>query len=109
LAASFTRDTVEVEDFDRLMLPLISETDVQIEGHPTVIEFYDKIPYVQSCWKVITNLIKDDYSFFFERDDKLKKVLQSLRLISSDDDLEFMKAMIGLKSSRMRSLEHCRS
>jgi hypothetical protein len=45
---------------------------------------------VQSCWKVITNLIKDDYSFFFEQDDKLKEVLQSLRLISSDDDLEFL-------------------
>jgi hypothetical protein len=73
-----------------MWLPLISETDVQMKDDTTVKEFQDKLPYVQSCWKVITNLIKDDYSFFFEQDDKLKEVLQSLRLISSDDDLEFL-------------------
>jgi hypothetical protein len=53
---------------------------------------------LQSCWKVITNLIKDNYSFFFEQDEKLKNVLKDLRLISSDDDLEFLKAMIRLKA-----------
>jgi hypothetical protein len=57
LAASFTSETVE----EKLMLPLISETDVQMKGDTTVKEFQDKLPYVQSCWKVITNLIKDDY------------------------------------------------
>jgi hypothetical protein len=92
------------------MLPLISETDVQMKDDPTVKEFQDKLPYVQSFWKVITNLIKDDYSFFFEKDEKIKEVLlKDLRLISSDDDLEFLKAMIGLKSSKMSSLEHRRS
>jgi hypothetical protein len=107
LAASFTRDTVE--DYGNLMLPIISETDVQMKDDTTVKEFKYKLPYVQSCWKVIINLIKDDYSFFFEQDDKLKEVLHSLGLISSDDDLKLMKAMIGLKSSKMSSLEHRRS
>jgi hypothetical protein len=105
LAASLTRDTVE----DKMLLPLISETDVQMKDDTTVQEFLEKLPYVQSCWKVITNLIKDDYSFFFEQDEQLKNVLKDLRLISSDDDLEFLKAMIGLKSSKMSSLEHRRS
>jgi hypothetical protein len=105
LAASLTRDTVE----DNMMLPLISETDVQMKGDTTVKEFQDKLPYVQSCWKVITNLIKDDYSFFFEQNEQLKNVLKDLRLISGDDDLHFLKAMIGLKSSKMSSLEHSRS
>jgi hypothetical protein len=36
----------------------------------------------------------------------LKEVLQSLRLISNDDDLEFLKAMICLKPSKMSSLKH---
>jgi hypothetical protein len=104
LAASFTRDTVE--DYGKLMLPLISETDVQKKGDKIVKEFQDKILYVRSCWKVITNLIKDDYSFIFDKDEKIKEVLEDLRLISGDDDLHFLKAMIGLKSSKMCSLEH---
>jgi hypothetical protein len=105
LAASLTKDTVE----DKMMLPLISETDVQMKGDTTVKEFQDKLPYVKSCWNVITNLLKDDYSFFYEKDEKIKEVLKDLRLISVDDDLQFLKAMIGLKSSKMSSLEHRRS
>jgi hypothetical protein len=91
LAASFTSETVE----EKMMLPPISETDVQMKGDAG--ETLASKSYVQSCWKVITNLIKNDYSFFFEQDENLKNVLINLQLISNVDDLEFLKAMIGLK------------
>jgi hypothetical protein len=56
---------------EEFLLPIISETEKKKETSK-VLDFLVKQPKVEACLKIITDLIKDDFSFLFKDTEELR-------------------------------------
>jgi len=65
-------------------LPIISETEKKKETQK-VLDFLNKQPKVEACLKIITDLIKDDFSFLFKDTQELRLGLQDMGFISKEE------------------------
>lgn len=73
-----------------------------------MIEYNQKKDFIETCANMVTSLILDDYSFFFMNPDKVAPALQKFSIVRPDnnvEDLNFLKAMIGLKSNKMQAIQ----
>jgi hypothetical protein len=61
LAVSITKETLVNDEFN---LPIISESDKK-KDDSIAKDYLKKQPRVETCLKIITELIKDDFSLFF--------------------------------------------